>query len=62
MHRLFPLQILKNDHLHSIFIISSCHFILCATKKINNTLTLFYGYIFEKTITLSPPLKPPKKY
>ena len=34
---------LKNDILHSIFISSSFHFILCAIKKINDTLALFCG-------------------
>ena len=44
MHRLYALQEPKKMTLeHSIFIISSCHFMLCAMKKMNDILACFYG-------------------
>ena len=43
--------------LHSIFIISSCHFILFAIKKINYTLACFYGKFFTTSHTSKEILK-----
>ena len=57
---LFLSRNLKTTLLNSIFIISSCHFILCAIEKMNDPF--FMDNFFEKTTTLSLPLTPPKKY